>query len=306
MPVATCRCRATETPRSTPRRASASPASVASLPASTGPVCRHRRPRHPAAEDRGHVDVLPVRQGRLHHLCRRSPARGPRPRCRPRGRRTGGGGSSAGPRRRPAPRCRARLPLLAVEHGAAPGQLEGGHGKRVVPQVDRERDRALRMRRGHAGRASPGARHLDRPARRPGWLSSSISCRPARSLTSTVAVPRARLSCLVSSARVSWPPPSWTARSSRARLCARNSALVVRRAFVLPHTYAHRAILPVRPRRPLRATSPSGSRRRSSRPGAGSGGRRTGCPGRRSHVRRSGRPSRPIPPIPRCPAACPG
>ena len=38
MPVATCRCRATETPRSTPRRASARPASVASLPARTGPA----------------------------------------------------------------------------------------------------------------------------------------------------------------------------------------------------------------------------------------------------------------------------
>ena len=60
-----------------------------------------------------------------------------------------------------------------------------------------------------------------------GLLSSSISSRPARSLTSTVAVPRARLSCLVSSARVRRPAPSWTARSSRARLCARSSALVV-------------------------------------------------------------------------------
>src|SRR6201986_756791 len=54
-----------------------------------------------------------------------------------------------------------------------------------------------------------------------------MSCRLARSRTRTVAVPRARLSCRVSSARVNWPPPSWTARSSRARLCARNSALVV-------------------------------------------------------------------------------
>src|SRR6266702_496167 len=60
-----------------------------------------------------------------------------------------------------------------------------------------------------------------------GLGSSSMSWRPARSLTSTVAVPLARPSCLVSSARVSWPPPSWTARSNRARLCARNSALVV-------------------------------------------------------------------------------
>ena len=53
------------------------------------------------------------------------------------------------------------------------------------------------------------------------------------------------------------------------------------RALVLPHT-------PIVPRpvpRRVRATSPSGSRRPSSRRAAGTGGRRTGCPARRFRAR---------------------
>ena len=95
-----------------------------------------------AAEDGGHVDVLPVRQGRLHHLAgaHRRGDRDPDAHhavaelaaadVQP-GRDVG---QHAG--------TRTRLPLMAVEDGAPPGQLEGGHGKRVVPQVDRQRDRS--------------------------------------------------------------------------------------------------------------------------------------------------------------------
>ena len=78
------------------------------------------------------------------------------------------------------------------------------------------------------GDGTPVGRPRERcTASSPLTWSSSMRLRSARSRTSTVAVPRARLSWRVSSARVRIPPPSWIARSRRAKLCARRSALVV-------------------------------------------------------------------------------
>jgi len=197
--VATCRCRATGTPRSTPRRASASPASVASLPARTGP---HASDGPSAAVS---VTVLATRSASAGPSCCPGPATGPRtPTPITRSPNLAAAGSPAGPRHRSAPRCPSRRPAPGGRAPYRPGQLEGGHGKGVVPPGRR------RARRG-PGRA-PTATPVGRPLARctvasTGPVSSSISRRPARSRTSTVAVPRARLSCLVSSARVSWPPP---------------------------------------------------------------------------------------------------
>src|SRR5579863_5213542 len=217
MPVATCRCRATGTPRSTPRLASASPASVASLPARTGP---HASDGPSAAVTSmschsvsvGWTMVLP-RTGEgtaMPTPTTRSPNWRPRILSRP-------ATSVSIPVPEPAPRSwRSRTVQRPVSSKAA-----------TVKESSR---------RSTASATGPSVCADGTPVGRPrarctvastGPASSSISRRPARSRTSTVAVPRARLSCLVSSARVSWPPPSWTARNSRARLWARSSALVV-------------------------------------------------------------------------------
>src|SRR4029077_11850696 len=113
------------------------------------------------AEGVGHVEVLPVRQGRLYHLARAHRRGDGHPDADHAVAELAAVALQPGRDVRQHPGAGDGLPLLAVEHGAAPGQLEGGHGERVVPQVDRQRDGSPRMRRGHAGWAAPGTRHLE-------------------------------------------------------------------------------------------------------------------------------------------------
>ena len=119
---------------------------------------------HHGPQRGGHVDALPFGQGRLDH---RAAADGRRDRDAhaddaltelPAADRQSVRGIVQHSRARTGP------PLLAVQYRAAAGQLERGHGKGVIPQVDRERDRALGVRRRHAGRAPAGTlrRHVDR------------------------------------------------------------------------------------------------------------------------------------------------
>ena len=285
MPVATCRCRATGTPRSTPRRASASPASVASLPARTG-LAAGEGPSAAVTSTSCHS----VRVGWTIVLPR-----------------TGDGTAMPTPTTR-SPNWRLRIFRRSATSFSTPVPEPASRSWRSSTVQRPVSSNAATVkessRRSTASATGPWTCADGTPVGRPlarctvastGPVSSSISRRPARSRTSTVAVPRARLSCLVSSALVSWPPPSWMARSSRARLCARNSALVV----AAPSSFRTPTIVPCPAPAcgPRPATSPNGSRPPSSRPGAGNDAPRTGCPGRRARVPRWARPARPRPPI---------
>ena len=281
MPVATCRCRATGI-------AAEHPAAGLGQAGQRRVVPGQHRPRVAlviAAEDLGHVHVLPVRQGWLHHLARAQ--------------RRGNGHPDADhavaelaaadlqPDRDVGQHAGAGhgLPLLAVQHGAAPGQFEGGHGERVVPQVDRQRDGPVRVRRGHAGRAAPGARYLDpgRGVGRAAQLLDELASGQVPDQHGGGPPGQAELPGELGPGEL---PAAVVDRAQQPRQIVRAQlGTSGRRAFVLPHTPIVPRLLTLPARGPIRATSPSGSRRRSSRPGAGTGGRRTGCPARRSPVR---------------------
>ena len=122
-------------------------------------IVAHQHGHRPGGQLPGHVHPVPGGQPGLHHPAvaqrgrhRRTDAHQPRAQPAPMG---------GEPLREVVQQVRAGggLALPPLHHFPAPGELEGGDGEGVVPQVHGQRDGTVRVRGRHPGGASAGPVH---------------------------------------------------------------------------------------------------------------------------------------------------